>query len=471
MTNKKQIAALAFSLVWTFPFFGTAQESEMPQPETLYKPLVLELNEDGSKYVRFLIWNQIWATWTQNNPGTQDVNGKEIKSSTSLAIRRSRFLAYAQISPKFLILSHWGINNQSFMNGATPPNGTNSALAPANRGKKPQIFIHDAWTEYQVIKGKLYLGTGLHYWNGVSRFSSHSTLNFMATDAPIFNWFNIEATDQFARQFGFYAKGQLGRLDYRVHLNKPFVHGIIPTNNNTEENAVNAVTESWAPGAYFNWMFLEKESNKLPYFVGSYMGEKRVFNVGAGFYSHRDAMVSRRIGGLLFSDTTIMRHRQLCLGMDAFLDIPLRQSKGGALHAYLVHYNYNFGPGYLRNIGILNEHLDVIPGLSEGSSALGGNSQPTIGTGKIWFTQVGYAFPKKKNGTRFMPFGTLTHKNFERLPAPSLQYAVGINYFVVGHHGKITLEYQTRPVYRQQNDAVLRNGSKGQLILQTQIFL
>jgi hypothetical protein len=35
MTNKKQIAALAFSLVWTNPFFGTAQESEMPQPETL----------------------------------------------------------------------------------------------------------------------------------------------------------------------------------------------------------------------------------------------------------------------------------------------------------------------------------------------------------------------------------------------------------------------------------------------------
>ena len=58
------------------------------------------------------------------------------------------------------------------------------------------------------------MGAGLHYWNGVSRLSSQSTLNFMTLDAPIFNWTNIEATDQFARQFGIYAKGQLDRLDY-----------------------------------------------------------------------------------------------------------------------------------------------------------------------------------------------------------------------------------------------------------------
>ncbi|MBK8818918.1 MAG: porin, partial [Saprospiraceae bacterium] len=46
--------------------------------------------------------------------------------------------------------------------------------------------------------------------------TSHSTISFMTLDAPIFNFVNIETTDQFARQFGVYAKGQIGKLDYRI---------------------------------------------------------------------------------------------------------------------------------------------------------------------------------------------------------------------------------------------------------------
>jgi hypothetical protein len=78
-----------------------------------------------------------------------------------------------------MILSHWGINNQSFINGATAPNGPNGTATASNQGKKPQLFLHDAWTEYRIIPTKLYIGAGLHYWNGASRLSSHSTLNFM----------------------------------------------------------------------------------------------------------------------------------------------------------------------------------------------------------------------------------------------------------------------------------------------------
>jgi hypothetical protein len=283
MTNNKQIWIIGFIFGMLFSIQGWSQELDKPKMDHSYKPLTLKLSEDGNKYVRLLVWHQFWSVLTQNNPGTVDVNGQNIRQTTDMALRRSRFLVYAQVSPRFLILSHWGINNQSFINGATPPNGPNATTSPSNQGKKPAMFIHDAWTEYQVLKDKLYLGTGLHYWNGVSRFSSHSTLNFMAIDAPIFNWYNIEATDQFARQFGFYAKGQLGRLDYRLHLNKPFVNGPVATRANMTANAVNVASETWAPGAYVNWMFFDKESNKLPFFVGSYMGAKKIFNLGAGF--------------------------------------------------------------------------------------------------------------------------------------------------------------------------------------------
>jgi hypothetical protein len=468
MTNKKQrwIGSLILGLL--FCVSGYSQDAEKPKVDHSYKPLTLKLSEDGNKYVRLLIWHQFWATLNQNNPGTLDVNGNEINTTTDLALRRSRFLAYAQISPRFLVLTHWGINNQSFINGATAPNGPNATTSPSNQGKKPSVFIHDAWTEYQVVKDKLYLGAGLHYWNGVSRFTSHSTLNFMATDAPIFNWYNIETTDQFARQFGFYAKGQLGRLDYRFHLNKPFVNGPVASKTNTSANAINVASETWAPGGYVNWMFFDKESNKLPFYVGSYMGAKKVFNLGAGFYSQAEATASRSIVG---QDTTVNRHNQLCLGVDAYLDMPIKGGKGGAAHAYLVYYNYDFGPGYLRNIGILNEHLSVDAAKPDRSWAGGGNAQPTIGTGSIIYGQFGYALPKNNDGTQWMPYATVTNKNFDRLPEGSFQYGLGLNYFINAHFAKLTLEYQTRPVYQLNGGNIERNGSKGQFILQTHIFL
>ena len=455
--------AFALGLAWQAP----AQDMIKPEADHSYQPLTLKLSEDGQKYVRFLMWHQFWLTLTENNPGTLDINGELASHTTNLALRRSRFLAYAQVSPRFLILTHWGINNQSFINGATPPNGPNSAGVASNQGKKPQLFIHDAWTEYELVKNKLYIGAGLHYWNGVSRLSSHSTLNFMTLDAPIFNWYNIEATDQFARQFGIYAKGQLGKLDYRLHYNKPFVNGVVANTANTGINAINAANENWALGGYANWMFLDKESNKLPFYVGSYMGAKKVFNIGAGFYQHPEATASRSI---IDKDTLVSRHDQLCLGVDVFLDMPVGNNKG-AVHAYMVYYNYDFGPGYLRNIGILNEHFATSVQQEKRSAMGGGNLQPTIGTGSIAYGQFGYALPKMNNGMQLMPYATVTYKDFERLPEPSSQFGLGLNFFINAHFAKLTLEYQSRPVYQADSGVLMRNGSKGEFILQTHIFL
>jgi len=439
-----------------------------------YKPLTLKLNDDGSKYVRFIMWHQFWATATQNNPDTRDVQGNLVDGSegsdkgwsTDLALRRSRFLAYAQISPRAMILTHWGINNQSFIGGATAPSGPNATTTLSNQGKKPQLFIHDAWTEYEVVKNKLYLGAGLHYYNGVSRLSNNSTLNFMTLDAPIFNWQNIEATDQFGRQFGIFAKGQLGRLDYRLALNKPFANGSTPLAVAKNGVAVNVLNEKWATAGYVNWMFWDKESNKLPYYVGSYLGAKKVFNVGVGFYNQPDASLYKTADG---RDSIFQN--QTAIGADVYLDMPLNKAKGSALNVLATYYNFNYGTNYIRNLGILNLHST---GATTNSWAGAGNAQPTIGTGSIIYVQAGYQLPKLKNGQAFMPYVTLTHKDFERLADPSTQYGIGLNYFVTGHNAKLTLEYQTRPVYKvnaANNNAIERTGYKGELILQTHIFL
>ena len=79
--------------------------------------------------------------------------------------------------------------------------------------------------------------------------------------------------------------------------------------------------------------------------------------------------------------------------------------------------------------------------------------------------------PKLKNGTAFMPYATFTHKNFDRIGKASGQYDLGLNYHINAHHAKITLQYSSRPVYKTVAGNPERNGSKGELILQGQIFL
>ena len=40
---------------------GDLQAQEKPEVDHSYKPLTLKLSEDGSKYVRFIIWHQQWV--------------------------------------------------------------------------------------------------------------------------------------------------------------------------------------------------------------------------------------------------------------------------------------------------------------------------------------------------------------------------------------------------------------------------
>jgi len=422
-----------------------------------YKPLTVKLDESGSKYVRFIIWHQFWAKSTQNNPGTANINGEEAENTMDFGLRRSRFLAYAQISPRFLILTHFGINNQTFVNGgAFAPAGTANNVNSGN--KKPGLFIHDAWTEYAVIPNTLHIGAGLHYWHGISRSTNASTLNFMTLDAPIFNWPNIELTDQFARQFGIYAKGKLGKLDYRVAVNKPFAFG----RPAAEGRAVNRLNDNASFAGYFNYQFLDQESNKLPYMVGSYLGKKTIFNVGAGFYSHPEATASLNNGAEELHNINLF-------GFDLFYERPLANDK--AISLYSVLYSYDFGPNYLRNVGIMNvgQAPDPASALAADLTNNGiGNAQPTIGTGLISYTQFGYLLPKLNNGAQFMPYVTLTYKDFEALQDASTQFDLGLNYFLSGHHAKLTLQYANRPIFAQDGT---RDGSAGEIVLQTHIFL
>ena len=431
--------------------------------------LKLNLNPEGDKYVRFILWNQIWLRNTEMNPGTM-VSDEATKNSWNIGNRRLRALAYAQITKRYMVLMHFGINNQTFINGGAP--GTTGTGGYGN-GKKPQMFFHDAWNEYAVIlpgeagKFSLSLGAGLHYYMGLSRMTMASTLNFLTVDSPIFTWPLIDNSDQFARQMGMFAKGKYGKFEYRFSLNKPFATNLAPvdvTNPAARVAVDNNGNPEFSKAGYIEYQFLDSESNLLPFKVGSYLGTKRVFNLGAGFYHQKD-------GTRTSVNSQIEKHDIALYAVDAFADLPLGNAKNKmALSAYAGFYNYNFGPNYLRNLGIMNVGSNDPNFIGDKAIAGAGNLQPMIGSGNIYYLQAGLLLPSNadKPKIRIQPFAAYTNKNFKALENSSSQFDIGANWFIDGHHAKLTTQYSTRPTY---TSASAEPKSKGEFILQFQIYL
>ncbi len=433
--------------------------------------LKLNIDKDGSKYIRFIFWNQIWMRSMENNPGTL-VNGRAENTTFDIGARRLRFLAIAQISPRYLILSHVGINNQTFATGgAAGAAGTGGY----GQGKKPGLFFHDVWNEYAVLPSKksdgtnskfsLYLGGGLHYWHGISRMTSASTLNFLTIDAPIFNWPLIENSDQFARQYGIYAKGRYNKFAYQFHMNKPFATNVaLPAAPNVAVDN-NAGKVAW--GGYVDYQFLDQEANALPFRVGTYIGTKKVFNIGAGFYRNAQGTQS-------WSDTAadIKQNNDILLfAIDAFADLPVgNKERNMAVTAYSVYYNYDFGPNYSRTVGIMN--VGTADPAFTGQKALegAGVSREMIGTGNIWYTQAGFLLPKQLSKKfRLQPFAAYALKDFDALNENGNFFDVGANLFIDGHHAKVTAQYSTRPLYDVATKKVF--DTRGEYLLQLQVYL
>ncbi len=467
---------LSVLIVLIFIARASAQEKSDVQKEPLqYKPIKINVSEDGSYYLRIITWAQMWATHVENNPGTIGYDFEPDNASNNIGIRRARMLFYAQMGPRWLILTHFGINNQTFNSGG---------YSGGSDGKKPQLYMHDLWTEFNIIPKKLYVGIGLHYWNGVSRSANASTLNFMTLDAPIFNWYVIETNDQFGRQMGIYAKGQLNRLDYRLALNQPFQNGSNPytqqtrttTGFNSNLAARNAYTSTFAQAGYVKYMFKDIEKDVLPYEIGVCMDGQEMFNIGAGFYNHPQSTYTFDPGA---GSNSLRLYNTTIFGVDMFYNHNVG-NKGFLINTYLLYQHMDFGKRYLRNIGVFNTssvigNAEQLGDEYANRSVMGaGNMQPTLGTGDILFAQFGLKFPGLANGSAFMPYVTGTYKSFEAIEEPSLQYDLGLNYFINKHNAKVTLQYGTRPVYRFDTSSpsgIAQNGLKGQFTLQTHFYL
>jgi hypothetical protein len=283
---------------------------------------------------------------------------------------------------------------------------------------------------------------------------------------------------------GIYAKGQLNRLDYRLALNQPFQYGVNPftqtarttTGFNTNLAAKNAYTNTFAQSGYVKYMFKDIEKNVLPYEIGLCMDGQEMFNLGVGFYNHPKSTYTLDPGS---GNDSLKIYSTTILGADMFYNHALGK-KGFLINAYVLFQHMDYGKRYLRNIGVFNTSTVIGNEAQLGDeyayrSVMGaGNVQPTMGTGDILYTQLGLKFPDFENGSALMPYITGTFKSFEAIEEPSLQYDLGLNYFINKHNAKVTLQYSTRPVYRFETSSasgIAQNGLRGQLTLQTHIYL
>jgi hypothetical protein len=452
----------------------------------------VNLSPDGSKYIRFIGWAQAWAQYNENNSNTLR-DGVAKSDQLSFSIRRARLLALAQLNPRFLMILDFGMENQSSISGGVPgdPNGP---------GKRAPVYMHEVVGEYRINK-YLSFGGGLNYQNGISRMTSASTANMLAYDIPVVNFPTLDQTDQFGFFLGFYAKGRIGGFDYKLAVDDPF----LPNQNNTPA-ALRTNVAAFNPRlsrkiyqGYFAYEFLEKEANLLPFSTGTYLGTKKVFNIGAGFHYNADAMYSRPSAYPVFTTTnpqpanfdpysTTRTHDLKLFGVDVFYDAPIDTASNTAVTFYGVYYNYNMGPNYVRNAGVINPGTSTAtPTGFTGATNLYGNALPLIGTGQSFYAQAGLLLPKKLLGpkAKLQPYVAYLHNNLEGLRNRDGTikgvnvYDAGLNLYLDGHNAKFTLNYRARPDFSDQTFIPANNGQatvnsvnyRPEITLQTQVYL
>lgn len=220
-----------------------------------YKDGKLFLNENGSHYLKLTFLNQTWLRYNQSNPGTT-VNGFDKNSTSDIGLRRTRIQLYGQLNERVFIYGQIGENNFNYLSD-----------------RKFGFFLHDVVTEYALHKTKLSVGAGLTGWSGLARFASPAAGSIMGVDAPLFEQATNDVTDQFLRKLSLYAKGKLGKIDYRLVVSDPMA-----IQKSASFNAANALStnanfslkpthKQWQ--GYFQYQFKDQEANTVPYTTGT----------------------------------------------------------------------------------------------------------------------------------------------------------------------------------------------------------
>lgn len=439
----------------------------MAQDDHKRNDIRYNLNESGSHYVKMTFTNQVWLRLNDNNPGTT-VTSDPKATTFDIGLRRTRMQLFGQLTDRIFFYTQFGMNN---FNKVSAFPGYNTNGTPSQR--KIAAFFHDAVGEYEVHrKGNSFVrfGGGLTIVSGFSRFSQPSIGTIMTMDVPVFAQATVDQTDQFSRKLTVYTRGQIGNLNYRIAIADPFP---VETSGSTPPALKpNSVFSQRKSHKQFQGLLIynlfDAEDNTTPgYMTGTYLGKRKILNIEAGVTSQKNATWRREVVDTLYSNMTLW-------SVAAYLDIPLNAEQGTALSAYAGYFSTDYGKGYLRYNGIMNPATGTTQPIAEVSGTQG-NAYPMFGTGNVVYAQAGYKLKEGLLGNQgtLMPYASWQRGDYRRLQDKANIYNVGVNWLIKGHNGKMSLNFESRPVFRNAPvaDELEKNGRKSSWTLQYQISI
>lgn len=484
-------------LLFLSAFVASAQQDTIPpsgkkaiKPQVV-KPLKLSLNEDGSHYVQFTGLVQVWVRYNQSNPNST-VNGQtdNAENTFDIGLRRVRFQTMAQITDRSYFYAQIGENSFNYLSA-----------------RKFGLFLMDATGDYEFIKKYLTIGGGLGSWVGPLRYSSPGVAPIMGMDLPIYQQTTNDLNDQFVRRLMIYAKGKIGKVDYRLSISKPFIVNSTTSSPAGGQAGIGVLTKDAANAGingymqndvatfstrganpqfntYVSYQFFDQETNKLPFNAGTYHGSKKVFNIGGGLQYQKDAMWYTRANASHASGIDTVTQQLLIAGIDVFYDAPVNKEKGTSISFYAAYMYSDYGKNYIRNLGVMNP-ADGGQGYS-GQSAAAGSISPRMynsgggsafamnGTGSTVSAQLGYKMKNDllgEHGT-LMPYVMTQLSGFQYFDYKIMStFDAGINWLIKGHNSKFTLNYQNRPYFSQAalGESPKQTTRRGMVVLQYQV--
>ncbi|MFH6989783.1 hypothetical protein ACHRVW_18735 [Flavobacterium collinsii] len=405
---------------------------------------VVNISKDGSQYIKFGMNLQVWGRYAELNEGSK-IGTNEVSDTYDIVIRRLRLQAMGMLTENIFFHLQLGQNNINFTQNNGPSN------AP--------LSVMDALGEYHFNE-KLHIGGGLTAWGaGTSRYSANSSSSHLTLDTPMYQQFTNISSTFGNRNLSIYAKGYLGKFNYRAAITNPY-------RNTTDNLGINSSVSTQTPRAQYSgiltYSFFDKESLEDAYHKGTYLGTKKILNIALGYMTQAKAMWH------LTPDTTIAYDDMKILGLDVFYDSPI-DNKGAAITAYAAFNNNNYGKNYIQSVNTPNPAIGdntLING--SGAGFIG------VGTGNIYYAQLGYLFGKSDNEARkgrFQPYAATQIADLEALNTPMTMYELGVNYYTTGTLGpKFSLNYQNRAVYDKTLLGAYKQSDRlGMIVLQCQV--
>ena len=408
---------------------------------------VLAFSQEKSKKpkVNWSITTQFWARYSDLNDGTK-INGEETDTHFDVSLRRLRIPVSSQITPKIYAYAIFGGNNFN------------------HKSKNFPLQVLDLYAEYSFSK-KFEVGMGKSGWQGLDRWNVRSSKSLMGLDSPLFSLTTVNKDDDLGRNLSVWFKGQASKFDYRFVISNPISVSNVPSGkvdfaNNRPRNRFST---------YVKYQFFEHESNKSSYQTGTYINKKKVWNIGLGGQYQEKAFADGDADGVLDIEKDVVPplasniYDMKNWAVDSFLSLPLNGDHG--ITAYLGYYSFDLGKDYIRTVDANGSIFDSGSGTTLNKD---GNGFPMMGTGSTSYFQFGYALPLNDK-VIIQPNLAVQYSDFDALEDAMAVYDFTINFFMNGHSNKLSLGYQSRPIF--DKDTFKQIDRKGMTVLQYQITI